>query len=127
MGTHPIFDIYMKKQIKICFLSDSIFHWGKYGGYGKLTRDIGKELVKRGVQVTIAVPKSTNQKTVEILDGMKVIGYPKVPLKIQYFSNLIASKVLVDSNIFHSTGESADSYIVERTHPFRKHIITFGA
>ena len=37
-----------KMSMKICLISVEIFAWGKYGGFGRATRIIGRELVKRG-------------------------------------------------------------------------------
>ena len=33
--------------MKVCLISTEIFAWGKYGGFGRATRMIGGELVKR--------------------------------------------------------------------------------
>src|SRR4030042_5000794 len=115
----------MKNKIKVCFLSDSIFYWGKHGGYGRLSRDLGKELVRNDISVSVAVPKSENQKTFEKLDGMKIIGYPKFPSKLRYLSYFITYKFLIDSDIFHSTGESIFSYLAIKSRPEKKHVITF--
>lgn len=115
----------MKNKLKVCFLVSDIFHWGKYGGYGKLTRDLGHELAKRNVSVTVAIPKSGNQRTFERLDGMKIIGYPKLPSKMQYLSYFLTYRLLIDSDIFHSTGESVYSYFAIKSRPEKKHVITF--
>ncbi|MEM7819946.1 MAG: glycosyltransferase family 4 protein [Candidatus Aenigmatarchaeota archaeon] len=114
-----------KNKIKVCFLVSDIFNWGRYGGYGKLTRDLGRELAKRGVEVSVAVQKFQDQRTIEKLDGMKIIGYPKLPFKLQYFSYFMTYKMLVDSDIYHSTGESIYSYLAKKARPNKKHIITF--
>lgn len=114
----------MKNDLKVCFLLGDIFHWGKYGGYSKLTRDLGRELAKRNVSVSVAIPKSENQRTFERLDGMKIVGYPKLPSKTQYLSYFLTYRFLVDSNIFHSTGESIYSYIAMKSRPEKRHIIT---
>ncbi|HJX01934.1 MAG TPA: glycosyltransferase family 4 protein [Candidatus Humimicrobiaceae bacterium] len=114
----------MENEIKLCFLSDSIFNWGRYGGYGKLTRDLGRELAKRGFPVSVAIPKSSNQRIFERLDGMKIIGYPKLPSKTQYLSFFLTYRFLIDADIFHSTGESIFSYIAIKSRPGKRHIIT---
>jgi len=62
--------------VKICFLCVEIFAWGKFGGFGRSTRVIGRELVKRGIEVTAIVPLRAGQKPVETLDGIKVLGFP---------------------------------------------------
>jgi len=115
----------MENKLKVCFLVSDIFNWGKYGGYGKLTRDLGTELAKRGIEVSVAIPKSGNQRTFESLDGMKIVGYPKFPSKAQYLSYLLTYRLPIDSNIFHSTGESVYSYFAIKSRPEKKHIITF--
>jgi glycogen synthase len=33
--------------MKVCFVVSQIFAWGKLGGFGSLTRTLGRELVKR--------------------------------------------------------------------------------
>jgi hypothetical protein len=43
-----------------------IFAWGKYGGFGRATRIIGRELVKRGYEVYAVVPRRPGQKPVEL-------------------------------------------------------------
>lgn len=62
----------------ICLLCIEIFSWGKYGGFGRATRFIGRELVKRGIKVTAIVPKRKNQNQHEVLDGIRE---KKVPIK----------------------------------------------
>ena len=115
----------MKNKLKVCFLVSDIFNWGKYGGYGKLTRDLGRELAKRGVSISVAIPKSENQRTFDRFDGMRIVGYPKLPSKTQYLSYLLTYRFLIDSDIFHSTGESVYTYFAIKSRPEKKHIITF--
>ncbi len=43
--------------MRICFISTEIFAWNKYGGFGKATRILGKELIKKGIEVFAVVPK----------------------------------------------------------------------
>jgi len=62
--------------MKICLISVEIFAWGKYGGFGRATRTIGRELAKRGVDVCAVVPLRKGQKPVENLDGITVYGFP---------------------------------------------------
>ena len=37
--------------MRICLICVEIFAWGKYGGFGRATRMIGRELVRRGRDV----------------------------------------------------------------------------
>lgn len=104
----------------ICLISVEIFAWGKYGGFGRATRTIGRELFKRGIQVTAIVPRRCDQKEVEYLDGIKVLGFnfrqPSEMLRIFRDCN---------ADIFHSQEPSTGTYIAKRTHPDKKHIVTF--
>ncbi len=63
--------------MKVCFICTEIFAWNKYGGFGKATRTIGRELVKRGIEVSAVIPRRNEQREFEILDGIKVLSFPK--------------------------------------------------
>ncbi len=106
--------------MNICLISVEIFAWGKYGGFGKATREIGRELVKRGIRVTAIVPRRGSQKEIETLDGIKVIGfdYRKPTEILRLFRDC-------NADIFHSQEPSTGTYIAQKTHPDKKHIVTF--
>jgi len=106
--------------LHICLISVEIFAWGKYGGFGRATREIGRELCKRGIQVTAIVPRRGAQKEIEYLDGIKVLGFDyRKPLEIfRIFRDC-------DADIFHSQEPSTGTYIAQMTHPEKKHIVTF--
>ena len=105
--------------MKICLISVEIFAWGKYGGFGKATRTIGRELVKRGIEVFAVVPLRKGQKPVESLDGITVLGFPPhMPWK--------AKKLLkdCDADLYHSCEPSLTSYLALKVLPHKKHIVT---
>jgi glycosyltransferase involved in cell wall biosynthesis len=106
--------------LHICLISVEIFAWGKYGGFGKATRTIGRELVRRGIQVTAIVPRRGSQKKIEELDGIKVFGF-------DYRKPFEMLRIFRDCNadIFHSQEPSTGTYIAQMTHPGKKHIVTF--
>jgi len=62
--------------VKVLLVADEFFAWGVYGGFGAFTRKLGKELVKRGVEVEANIQHiSKLQQPVgetEITDGVKV-------------------------------------------------------
>jgi hypothetical protein len=64
------------RRMKVCLVCVEIFAWGKYGGFGRSARMIGRELVKRGVEVSAVVPRRSGQGPVEELDGMTVYSFP---------------------------------------------------
>lgn len=106
--------------MRICLISVEIFAWGKHGGFGRATRLIGRELVKRGVEVTAIVPRQQGQKPVESLDGMKVLSFKKN--SIWSAGELYRQ---VDADIYHSEEPSLGTYLALRAVPERKHIVTF--
>jgi glycosyltransferase involved in cell wall biosynthesis len=106
--------------VKICFLCVEIFAWGKFGGFGRSTRVIGRELVKRGVEVTAIVPQRAGQGPVEMLDGIRVLGFPAHrPFAM---TRLIRE---ADADIYHSQHPSFATWLARRTMPERRHVVTF--
>ena len=106
--------------MKVCFLCVEIFAWGKFGGFGRSTRVIGRELVKRGIEVTAIVPQRAGQKAVEMLDGIRVLSFPAHrPLSMR---KLIRE---CDADIYHSQHPSFATWLARRTMPDRRHVVTF--
>jgi glycosyltransferase involved in cell wall biosynthesis len=106
--------------MRVCLISVEIFAWGKYGGFGRATRMIGRELVKRGVEVTAVVPRRKEQRPVEDLDGIRVLSFRARDL-------LTASHLyqMADADVYHSQEPSLGTYLAMRAMPGRKHLVTF--
>jgi glycosyltransferase involved in cell wall biosynthesis len=106
--------------MRVCFICVEIFAWGKYGGFGRATRMIGRELVRRGIEVFAVVPLRKGQKQVELLDGMTVLGFP-------VYEPLRMLRLFRDCNaaIYHSQHPSFGTFLAQRTMPKRRHIATF--
>lgn len=104
----------------ICLISVEIFAWGKFGGFGRASRIIGRELVKKGINVTAIVPRRQDQAKVEILDGIRVLGFDvkNIPEMLKMYRDC-------DADVFHSQEPSFGTYLVQKYHPEKKHIITF--
>jgi glycosyltransferase involved in cell wall biosynthesis len=96
-----------------------IFAWGKYGGFGRATRTIGRELAARGHEVYAVVPRRPEQKAVESLDGMTVLSFP--PRRSLATASLFRS---VDADIYHSCEPSTATWIASRAMPDRAHVVT---
>jgi len=106
--------------MKVCLICSEFFAWGKYGGFGRAARLIGRELAKHGVTVCAVVPRREDQKAVEILDGITVLSYP--------FSQALSRTNLFkkcDADIYHSEQPSIASWIAQKAMPHKKHIVTF--
>jgi len=106
-------------MMRVCLICVEIFAWGKYGGFGRATRLIGRELAKRGVEVFAVVPRREGQKPVEQLDGITVLSYPR------YFP-LAATQLFRQCNadVFHSCEPSFSTYLAMRAFPDRAHAVT---
>lgn len=105
--------------MRICLISVEIFAWGKYGGFGRATRTIGRELAARGHEVYAVVPRREGQRAVEQLDGMTVLSFPP--------RNSLASSALlreVAADIYHSCEPSFATYLAVRALPDRVHVVT---
>ena len=105
--------------MRICLICVEIFAWGKYGGFGRATRTIGRELAKRGVEVFAVVPRRNGQKPMEELDGITIVSFPAYSL---WFSKELYKTC--DADIYHSQEPSMGTYLAMKAMPERKHIIT---
>jgi glycosyltransferase involved in cell wall biosynthesis len=106
--------------MKICLISVEIFAWGKYGGFGRATRLIGRELVKRGHEVYAIVPRRGEQKEIEILDDITVFGFS--PYRPWEAIRMIKK---ADADIYHSCEPSLATYFAVKHMPQRCHMVTF--
>ena len=104
---------------RICLISVEIFAYGKYGGFGKATRTIGCELVKRGYEVFAVVPRRLDQPAEEELDGITVLSY--LPSEV-LDSGALYKKINAD--IYHSCEPSFGTYLAQKNVPQAKHIST---
>lgn len=105
--------------MKICFICMEIFAWNKYGGFGKATRMIGRELVKNGIEVFAVVPRRKDQKEFEILDGIKVFGFPN-------YNPFLAKKIFnnINADVYHSEEPSFSTYLAMKEMPTKIHLVT---
>ncbi len=106
--------------MRVCLICVEIFAWGKYGGFGRMTRMLGRELAYRGVEVYAVVPRRDGQRPVEVLDGITVLSFP-------YYYPWAAAKLYreCDADIYHSQEPSYGTVLAMKVMPDRKHIVTF--
>jgi len=72
------------------------------------------------VEVTAVVPRRADQKKVEMLDGIRVLGFESR----RPFSALELF-LEADADIYHSQEPSFGTYLARRAMPHRRHVITF--
>jgi glycosyltransferase involved in cell wall biosynthesis len=105
--------------MRVCLVSMEIFAWGKHGGYGRATRVIGRELVKRGVEVFAVVPRRGDQKPAELLDGIRVLAFePSAPWRAVHLLRKC------DADVYHSQEPSFGTWLARRAMPHRTHVVT---
>jgi glycosyltransferase involved in cell wall biosynthesis len=105
--------------LSICLISMEFFHWGRYGGIGKVCRDLGRELVKRGLDVSAVIPRNIKQSSFEEVDGVKVYSHP---LYMYPFSGRIYKKL--DADLYHSQDPSWGTLIAMKNMNDKRHIVT---
>ncbi len=104
--------------MKICFISSQFFAWGKYGGFGSMTRKLSTRLASEGHDVYVTTLKRGDQKKKELIDGIKVIGIGREDI----FSTKIYKDI--DADVYHSQEPSLGSYLAMKAQPGKKHVIT---
>src|SRR4051794_31064140 len=108
------------RPMRVCLICVEVFAWGKYGGFGRSARMLGRELVKRGVSVTAVVPRREGQRPVEELDGMTVLSF-----SMNRPWDAAALYRQADADIYHSQHPSYSTSVAMDAMPDRAHLITF--
>jgi glycosyltransferase involved in cell wall biosynthesis len=105
--------------MRVCLICVEFFI-AKSGGFGRATRTIGRELVKRGVEVYAVVPQQGDQKPIEFHDGITVLSFQKYqPWKaLELFRR-------ADADVYHSCEPSMSTALARWSMRDRKHMITF--
>ncbi len=105
----------------VCFTCIELFGDSIYGGFGRSTRFIGRELVKRGVRVSVVVPRRAPERPDHYeLDGMSVFQFqPKRPWQ--------AMRLYRDcqADIYHSQDTSSGTLFAKLAAPRAAHVVTF--
>lgn len=105
--------------MKLCLLCTEFFAWGKYGGFGRAARTIGREMALLGHEVHAVVPLRGKQREREELDGVIVHGFPMhKPWQVLSICREI------DADIYHSCEPSMSTFFAERAAPHCKHMVT---
>ena len=107
--------------MRVCLSCIEFFGAGVYGGFGRATRFIGQELVRRGVAVTVVVPRRTaHAPQAYDLDGMRVLEFD--PRRPWTAARLFRD---ADADIYHSQDTSLGGAVAVATMRDRRHIVTF--
>lgn len=105
----------------VCLICIELFGDSIYGGFGRATRFIGRELTSRGFRVSVVVPRRSPERPDRyLLDGMTVHQYnPRRPWQ--------GVKILRDCNadIYHSQDTSTTTFLARIAKPAALHVVTF--
>jgi glycosyltransferase involved in cell wall biosynthesis len=109
--------------VNVCLVAVETFAWGKYGGFGRATRTIGRELVQGGITASAVVPRRAHQAPIENLDGIRVHG-----LTLPELLGSGSAYERFGADIFHSQEPSLGTYLATRATraaPKARHVVTF--
>jgi glycosyltransferase involved in cell wall biosynthesis len=105
----------------ICLTCIEFFGDSIYGGFGRATRCIGAELARRGLQVSVVVPRRSPERPDHyVLEGMSVHQIP--PGRIDQAIRLLQS---LQPDVVHSQDTSILTALAQVALPQAAHVITF--
>ena len=105
----------------VCLTCIELFGDSIYGGFGRATRFIGRELAERGVQVSIVVPRRSPVHPDRYeLDGIPVYQYraDRPWQAVRIFRQL-------DADVYHSQDTSLGTALARVAKPGAAHVVTF--
>ena len=107
--------------MKVCLTCIEFFGDSIYGGFGRSTRFIGGELVKRGIDVSVVVPRrSTDRPHCYELEGMKIHQIP--PHRPDVAVRILRS---LRADVYHSQDTSILTPLARIAVPRAAHVLTF--
>ncbi|MEM2628217.1 MAG: glycosyltransferase family 4 protein [Ignisphaera sp.] len=115
--------------MKICFITSEIFVGKRRGGFGKLVRVVGRELVKRGYNVSVICWREPDTEFLTEIDGMELLSYPYDFTSTSSLKHMIDyAKVIplirkADADVYISIDCMVETYLAQNVMPDRKHVI----
>jgi glycosyltransferase involved in cell wall biosynthesis len=107
--------------VHVCLICIELFGDSVYGGFGRATRFVGRELARRGVDVTIVVPRrSPEHPDAYELDGVAVRQY--APHRPWEAARLFRA---ARADVFHSQDTSLGTAVARAAAPSAAHVVTF--
>lgn len=107
--------------MKVCLTCIELFGDSIYGGFGRSTRFIGAELAKRGIEVSVIVPRRAPDRHDSYeLDGIKVHQFS--PHRLDKAAILLRR---INADVYHSQDTSILTPLARIAVPRAAHILTF--
>ncbi len=95
--------------MRLCLISTEVFAFGRYGGFGRATRTIGRALTHHEVDVHVMVPRRPGQQALEHLVGMQVHGISPWNLP-----KTITMLRRIDADVYHSQEPTVATWCAQR-------------
>jgi glycosyltransferase involved in cell wall biosynthesis len=105
--------------VRICILSSQYFGWGKYGGFGSMTRRLAEALAGRGVATHVIVPLRAGQEPLETINGVSIHGFKGTDL---FGARRLLREVPAD--LYHSQEPSLLTLLAQWVRPRAVHLVT---
>lgn len=114
-----------KSKLKVCLVSAEYFKWPPHGGFGWITRKLGAELVKRGVEVEAFIMAADYAKRVPVgcyedVDGVSVKTLPRIRHKLTK-----GCLYKTDADIIHSESCPVETALTFYNNPDTPKLLTF--
>lgn len=109
------------RRLHVCLTCIELFADSIYGGFGRSTRFIARELANRGLTVSIVVPRrSATHPDTYRLDGATVHQYdPGRPW------HAVAIFKKLGADVYHSQDTSLGTFLAQVAAPSAAHVVTF--
>lgn len=106
--------------MRVCLLALEFFGWNRFGGVGKVTRELASGLAERGVEVSVVVPQARGMPRSIRIDGVDVhcFKYPEIPLLLALLNRL-------EADVYHSQGLTPLTALAKLVRAGGKHVVTF--
>ena len=109
----------MRTRPQVCIVTSQYFDWGIYGGFGSMSRKLAESLAAAGFRVSVIVPGRQGQKPIETIGGVEIQSFS--PRNILEACRIIRAS---RADIFHSQDPTVLTYLAQRIHPRRTHLVT---
>jgi glycosyltransferase involved in cell wall biosynthesis len=107
--------------LKVCLTCIEFFGDSIYGGFGRSTRFIGAELAKRGIEVSVVVPRrAPDRPDFYEMDGIRVHQFS--PHRLDKAAALLRT---IDDDVYHSQDTSILAPLARIAAPRAAHVLTF--
>ena len=107
--------------MRVCLICIELFGDSIYGGFGRATRFIGRELVRRGEQVSVVVPqRSPKHPDMYELDGMTIHQFR--PNQLWRAIGILRH---CGADVYHSQDTSIGTLLAQIAAPTAPQVVTF--